>query len=243
MKKLVLLFFFACAFATAFAQGWRSGEMEVKVQINSKADALELYSLKLNGDIYLKHALLYLTPSELEKLNGTNLSYEVTIQDLNEHYKNFWKTRAQYHSYQDIIDLADSLAEHFPDICTKHLFGTSMGGRQLAALKISDNSAIDENEAEVFFDGGIHGDELMGPENIIRFARDICLNYGSDPEVTELIDNREIWLYLMVNPDGRVGMTRYNNNGVDLNRDWGYMWNGEGSSTGAFSQTESKTLR
>lgn len=47
----------------------------------------------------------------------------------------------------------------------------------------------------------------------------------------------------MVNPDGRVYMTRYNDNGVDCNRDFCYMWNGEGFSTGACSQPESKALR
>jgi PKD repeat protein len=75
------------------------------------------------------------------------------------------------------------------------------------------------------------------------FARDLCLAYGSDPTITDIINNREIWLYLMVNPDGRVSMSRYNNNGVDCNRDNGYMWNQEGNSYSAFSQIETKALR
>ena len=217
--------------------------MEVKVDVSSKQDALQLTKLKLDGDYFIDYALLYLIPEELELIKESGLKYEILKEDLNEYYKDFWETRTAYHSYQEIIDLADSLADNFPDICTKHIFGTSMGGRQLAALKISDNPAIDENEAEVMFDGGIHGDEIGGPENVIRFARDLCRGYGDDPEITGLIDNREIWLYLMVNPDGRVAMSRTNNNGVDLNRDWGYMWDGWGGSTGAFSQVESKGLR
>lgn len=243
MKKLVLLLFFACFTVIAFAGGWRPGEMEVKVKIDSKTDATQLYQLKLDGDYYLHYAILYLTPNELEMIDALDLDYEIMIDDLNAYYEGFWDTRAEYHSYQEIIDLADSLAEHFPDICTKYNFGTSMGGRELSALKISDNSAIDENEAEVMFDGGIHGDEIGGSENVIRFARDLCLEYGEDPEVTDLVDNREIWLYLMVNPDGRANMVRTNNNGVDLNRDWGYMWDEWGGSTGAYSQVESRALR
>jgi hypothetical protein len=93
------------------------------------------------------------------------------------------------------------------------------------------------------FDGGIHGDEIGGPENLIRFARDLCTGYGSNPEITDLIDSREIVIYPMVNPDGRFNMSRYNSNGVDCNRDWGYMWDGQGNSTAAFSQLETRTMR
>ena len=243
MKKFVFLLFFVCMAALTFAQGWRPGEMEVKVEIRSKTDALQIHNLGFSGDIYLKHAILYLTPEEIPALENNNLSYEIIIEDLNTYSRLFWQKDMAYHTYQEIIDLADSLAAHFPDICTKHVFGSSLGGRQCAALKISDNSATDENEAEVLFDGGIHGDEVGAAENVIRFARDLCLDYGNDPEITGLVDSREIWLYLMVNPDGRANDVRYNNNGVDLNRDWGYMWDEAGSSTGAFSQPESKALR
>ncbi len=243
MKKLVLTVIAILFVAVTFAEGWRTNEMEVKVNISSKQDANQLTNLRLNGDYFLDYALLYVIPEELELIKNAGLKFEITKENLNIYYQDFWETRAQYHTYQEIIDLADSLADNFPDICTKHIFGTSMGGRQLAALKISDNSAIDENEAEVMFDGGIHGDEICGAENIIRFARDLCIGYGNDPEITDLVDGRETWLFPMVNPDGRVGMTRYNNNGVDLNRDWGYMWDEWGGSTGAFSQIESKGLR
>ncbi len=186
---------------------------------------------------------MYVTPREADLLTSTGLEYTIQIKDLNKHYDGFWKAKTDYHSYQEIVDLADSLVGAFPDICLKKIYGTSMEGRELAALKISDNVSADENEAEVFFDGGIHGDEIGGPENCIRFARDLCRKYGSDPEVTNLINNREIWIYYMVNPDGRENMSRYNANGVDCNRDYGYMWDAWGGSTGAFSQTETQILR
>ena len=127
-----------------------------------------------------------------------------SVEDLNKYNTSFWLAEDAYHTYQEIIDLADSLALHFPDICEKYIFGYSIEDRQCAALKISDNVEVDEPEAEVMFDGGIHGDEVGASENVIRFARDLCLAYGDDPTITNLIDNREIWLYLMVNPDGRI---------------------------------------
>jgi PKD repeat protein len=239
------IFFFTiitlCFGLVAVSQGWRTNEMEIKVPFLTNETSLKLHNLKLNGDIYKDYAILYVVASELEALKKAGFKYEIQIENLNEHFKNFWQTDDAYHSYQQIIDLADSLAEHFPTICKKVIFGTSMGGRQLAALKLSDNVETDENEAEVFFDAGIHGDEIGGPENVIRFARDLCLGYGTNTQITNLINGRETWLYLMVNPDGREGMTRYNNNGEDLNRDCGYMWNNE--SVGSWSQIETRVLR
>lgn len=241
MRKLLLTLLTLTMLTASFAQGWRQGEMELKVTVNSQQDAEKLAALNLNGDIYSTHALLYVIPDELQKVAATGLDYTVQIADLNTHFRHFWEKDDAYHSYQEIIDLADSLAENFPSICKKVVYGTSLGGRQLAALKISDNVVTDENEAELFFDGGIHGDEIGGPENLIRFARTLCLGYGSNTQITNLINGRETWLYLMVNPDGRVNMTRYNNNGEDLNRDCGYMWDQE--SVGSWSQHETRVLR
>ena len=247
MKKIILLIALCLVFSShLFA--WRSQEMEVRVFLNSQQDYQILHTLKLNGDVYPNgEALLYVIPSELEMLKATGLKYKIERADLNEFSRLFWEdrdlTREFYHTYSEIVALADSLATTFPDICEKHLFGTSVQGRELGALKISDNVSMDENEAEVMFDGGIHGDEIGCSENCIRFARDLCLDYGIDPDITDLVDNREIWIYYMVNPDGRVADSRYNANGVDLNRDAGYMWDGWGGSSSAFSQIESQALR
>jgi hypothetical protein len=247
MKKQLLSILLALIVSFSFADGWRKDEMQVKIQISSQKQIVQLNDLNINyeiADYSTGEIRAFITPGELQKLQSFNMQYQVEVENLNEHFKNFWLTEDSYHSYQQIIDLADSLETEFPAICKKYSFGTDASGQyDLVALKISDNVLTDEPEAEVMFDAGIHGDEIGGPENVIRFARDICIAYDDDPTITNLIDNREIWLYLMVNPWGRENMSRYNTNGVDMNRDWGYMWDGWGSSTGAYSQPESKALR
>ena len=252
MKKLFLYpLFFIFSFTTAqnSHNGWREKEMEIKISIQNRADAIKLHDLKLNGEMHSTYGLMDVVPAELEKVKASGLHYEVLIEDLNLFYKDFWikkssSSRAdKYHTYDEIIALMDSLANAFPAICKKFSLGTSVQGRQLSCLKISDNVSTDETEPEVLFDGGIHGDEIGGAENAIRFARHLCANYTKNTEVTNLINNREIWIYPMVNPDGRVNMSRYNGNQVDLNRDFGYMWNAEGSSKSAYSQTETKVMR
>lgn len=244
MNKLFTVIVLLFSFHLMAQTSWRDQEMEVKIALKDARQMEQLHQLRLNGDVYPDATgRLYLIPSELEKISQLGIAYEILIPDLNSHYQDFWDTREEYHSYQEIIDLADSLAQFFPAICQKTVHGYSMEGRQLASLKISDNVTLNETEAVMWFDGGIHGDEIGGAENLIRFARDLCLGYGNDDEITTLVNSREIWIYLMVNPDGRVNMVRYNLNGVDLNRDWGYMWDGWGGSTGAYSQVETKVMR
>jgi len=246
MKKAILFCLFLILTSTIFA--WRDNDMEVRVYYNNDYELGKLVSLQPKGDIYPNgEALIYLIPSELENLKITGLKYKIEREDVKTFAENFWQsqdnTREAYHTYEEIVTLADSLADAFPDICEKHLFGTSVQGRELGVLKITDNVTQDENEAEIMFDGGIHGDEIGAAENCIRFARDLCREYNDDPDITYLVNNREIWIYYMVNPDGRVADDRTNANGVDLNRDSGYMWDAWGGSPGAYSQPESKALR
>ncbi|MDK2908434.1 MAG: carboxypeptidase, partial [Bacteroidales bacterium] len=246
---VVLLALLLVAFLQeGMAQGWRPGEMEVLVNIDNPAQVhwlhLQQWSYDQPSAIPGK-ARVYLIPAELEVLKQKGLQFEISIPDLNEHYRNFWNAivPSGYYTYQEVINIADSLANAYPTICQKILIGQSVQGRQLAVLKISDNVATNEAEPEIFFEAGIHGDEIGTVENIIRFARDLCRGYGINTQITNLVTTREIFLLLMVNPDGREAMSRYNANFVDINRDGGYMWNGEGNSSAAWSQVETKAVR
>lgn len=246
MKKLlyVTALIFSFLFVSAQQNNSTQGEKEVKIFYEDQNDLNTLESLKLNGDLYHDGSgRFYVDGNEFERLKNSGLRFEVLIDDVEAYYKDFWSTRDEYHSYEEIIQAMNSLAFGYSNICAKYNYGTSVQGRQLTALKISDNVETDEPEPEVGFDGGIHGDEIGGPENLIRFAEFLCESYGTDPQITDLINEREIWLYIMVNPDGRVNMDRENANGVDLNRDWGYMWDAWGGSPGAYSQVETKALR
>lgn len=242
MKKTIFLLVLNFILVSS-AVAWRSGEMEVKVFLNTPEHHEMLYKLKLNGDVYKDFARMYVIPEEMDKIKQTSLQYEIIIPDLEAHSNHLQNLRTEWLTYNDIIALMDSCATNFPNICRKEYLGESVQGREISVCIISDNVMFEENEPEVMFDGGIHGDELCSQENTARMIRYLCLNYGNDPTVTDLVNNREIWLYPQVNPDGRVMMQRYNANGVDLNRDWGYMWDAWGGSPGAYSQPETKLLR
>jgi len=243
LRLTVLPVFFLFLVINSSAQGWRPHEMEVKVELADRSDAQMLNDLHLIGDIYIKYALMYVTPDELQRIKETGLRYEITKPDLNAWAADFLENRDEYHSYEETLELMDSLADNLPGLVMKVVYGESIQGRQLSALKISDNVTVDEPEPEMAFDANIHGDEIGACENAIRFARWLCQQYGNNQEITDLVDSREIWIYPLVNPDGREALTRYNAAGIDLNRDWGYLWGGDGNSPSPFSQPESKALR
>jgi len=219
--------------------------MEVRVQFRDAGDMKRFGELDLNADISRTYAWAYVTPAELERVRKEGFEFSITKPDLNAWSASFGDALVPpgYYTFTEIKNIADSLATRFPSICRKVVYGFNQQMQELAALKISDNVMLDEAEPEILFDGGIHGDEVGASQNVIQFARDLCLGYGTDLQMTGLIDSREIWLYYCVNPWGRDMMTRYNSASVDINRDNGYMWGGEGGSPGPFSQPETKALR
>lgn len=248
MKSKILLILIISLSSIYAKNPWREDEMEISIKFSKLEDIQIINELNLMGDIYKKEGLanLYVIPRELERIKEAGLSFEIIQKDLKGWSNKFWDeeiNRATYMTYDEIITLMNNLANSYPNICRKEVYGESVEGRELSALKISDNVNDDEPEPEVLFDGGIHGDELGGPENVARFATLLCEAYGSDSKITELVNTREIWLFCMVNPDGRVYVSRANASQVDLNRNWGFMWNGECYTNSGFSQPETKAIR
>ena len=120
MKKAAFIILIISFTLSLFSQnGWRKNEKEVKVVIENQSQAQKLHDLQYNTDFYNDHATLYVIPAEYEQLIESGFKCEVIIDDLNMHYQNYWENRDAYHSYQEIIDLIDSLATTFPSICTK----------------------------------------------------------------------------------------------------------------------------
>jgi hypothetical protein len=125
-----------------------------------------------------------------------------------------WPTYAQLEAELQAIAAAN------PNLVRLVTIGSSLQGRAIYFLKISDNAGVEENEPEFKFSSSIHGDEVVGMELCRRMIHYLLDNYGTDPTVTNMVNNSELWFCCMYNPDGFVNGTRYNAHGVDLNRDF-----------------------
>ena len=148
-----------------------------------------------------------------------------------------------FSSYADMYADFQAYAAAYPAIAEFVVFGKSVQGRDVFGLRISDNIQLEEIEPEVVFWGGIHGDELAAAELGYLYAMDLLDAYAIDVEVQRYIDENEIWVIPTLNPDGHEMLTRNNANGVDLNREFGYNWDGWGGSASPYSQPESKLIR
>jgi hypothetical protein len=169
-----------------------------------------------------------------------NILFE-NIQEMNGYI--YGSEFLQFHTYTQMTQELQEIANTYADIAQLYDLGHSVQGRVIWGLKITDNPTVEENEAEVRICGCHHGNEYMSVELPLLIAWHLVQNYDTDPDIEDLVDNREIWIIPLVNPDGREMGTRYNANGVDLNRDYGYLWGGEGGSPGPFSQPETQIIR
>ncbi len=100
IKNHVVTIAFLCLSLFSLAQsGWRPDEMEVKVVIENKSDAVLLGNLKFDTDFYPGYAIVYAIPTELKQLKESGLKVDVIVDDLNSKSDNFWKGRDEYSSY------------------------------------------------------------------------------------------------------------------------------------------------
>ena len=146
------------------------------------------------------------------------------------------------HYDQMRADFVAYAAAH-PDIAEFHVTGQSVEGRDIFALRISDNVAVEEDEPEMVCWANIHGDEYTSGEIAYRWGMKLLDAYGVDPTLTGYVNDLEIWVIPLLNPDGHENGTRENANGVDLNRDFGWNWDGWKGSTGTYSQPETRSLQ
>jgi len=127
-----------------------------------------------------------------------------------------------YHYYAALTDFLTALADDHPDVCRLMSIGKSVHGREIWAVKISDNPDLEEDEPEAKIVSTIHGDENLGTEMCIMLLDLLTDEYGLSGDtgvrVTDLVDAAELWIVPCMNPDGLEARTRYNANGYDLNR-------------------------
>uniref|UniRef100_A0A665UQD4 Peptidase M14 domain-containing protein n=1 Tax=Echeneis naucrates TaxID=173247 RepID=A0A665UQD4_ECHNA len=136
----------------------------------------------------------------------------------------------RHHNYADMELFLRKYNSEFPSITHLYSVGHSVEARELWVMIISDNPTVHEHgEPEFKYVANMHGNEVVGRELLLNLIEYLCRNYGTDLEVTKLVNNTRIHIMPSMNPDGYEAAIegdvkgykgRNNSNNFDLNRNF-----------------------
>ena len=262
----------------------------VMEQLVSLGMSIDHYEPRPNNSISF-----YVTQFELQSLRQEGIPFTVEIEDYTKYYaeQSLMDTdklaqmertpnvangfdlgsMGGFYTYNEVVAKLDEMKQDYPDLITeKASIGTSIEGRDIWMVKISDNPNIDEAEQVAYFDAVHHAREPLSMAATINYMFWLLENYATNPQVQFLVDHREIYFVPVVNPDGYEynretnpeggGLWRKNRNpndgtcvGVDLNRNYSFAYANNNSCSspdpcsgiyrgeGAFSEPETATVR
>ncbi len=110
-----------------------------------------------------------------------------------------------YHTLAEIETYLGEVAARYPELVTLHEIGRSRVGRPIWAVDVNNPATGPAAEKPGFYvDGNIHGGEVLGGEGALAFLERLTSRYGTEQEITELVDSRAFYVVPIVNPDGRA---------------------------------------
>jgi len=213
------------------------------------------------GGITEQYIEVIVSSAELEVLRHNGLQPQIIaigrpfrdIQNQRQHLS------AVPSGYPDLVQIRaqmDAVEAGFPSICRvvdlTEQYGTraTFEGRHIVAIKISDQVIEDEDEPAFLLVGAHHAREIVTPIVALYAIEQFTQQYGLDPAITALVDEYEIWVVPVWNPDGYEYVFTTDNYwrknrrdfgegvGVDLNRNYPFGWDAVcGGSTAITSQT------
>ncbi len=229
------------------------------------ADAPGLASLGLALDHVTREGdqvVLAASDWDIAALERAGIRYEVEIADLESFYaarlaaeRALWGdadpgdtpgfgfgSMGGYYIWSEVVAKLDEMRTDYPTLITaKQSLGLSHEGRDVWMVKISDQPDQNEGEPAILYTALTHAREPEGMMVLVYYMFYLLENYGTDPEVTYLVNEREMYFVPTVNPDGYErnratdpaggGMWRKNRRvngggvyGVDLNRNYSFRW-------------------
>jgi hypothetical protein len=238
MKKIIFLTMFLAILNLVFA---KSNEVYFQFEVENKSEINQLSNIISIDKIENEKVFAYASEKEMLEFQKTNIPYtllphpntlnEVTTSD------DFNDVRAwtAYPTYEAYVSAMYEFETNYPNLCDVFSIGQSVDGREILFAKITQNVSVSAPKPQFQYTGQMHGDETFTYIALLNLIEYLLQNYSTDSYVTDLVDNIEIWINPLSNPDGTYAggnhtvqsATRYNANSIDLNRNFPDMLSGD----------------
>lgn len=253
------------------------------------------------ADLKNKCCFAEISQQDINRLAAAGFRYEIVIPDLTKYYTERFTEKVPetetdvllneewpqpvnfslgscggFSTVDQMIAQLDLMRTLYPNLISiKHALSDTIStieGRQIYYVKISDNPDVNESEPQVLYTGMHHAREPIGMQHLLYYMWYLLENYNTDPSIKGLVDSTEMYFVPVFNVDGFTynittapdggGMWRKNrrdsgsgNYGVDINRNYGYEWgyDDSGSSpdpgseiyrgTSPFSEPETRMMK
>jgi hypothetical protein len=108
-----------------------------------------------------------------------------------------------FHTYDETVGLLKGWAAKHAALVDLYSVGQSFEGREIWQLTIASKKGLKHTDRPAFFiEGGRHAGEISGIEATLYLIDHLLTKYGTDPEITRLLDTKTIYAKPMNNPDG-----------------------------------------
>ena len=160
---------------------------------------------------------------------------------------------------EQYTEFYNRVVDENPNIAAKTVIGQTEWGRNIIAVQVSRGAEGEDNgRPAVLYNSMQHAREWLAGETCKRTLDYFTKRYGNDPQVTRLVNTRQLWFVCVNNPDGyeytftpgnRLWRKNLHDNngdgqitsvdGVDPNRNFPVDWglDNEGSSPDPSSET------
>jgi hypothetical protein len=159
-----------------------------------------------------------------------------------------------YYPYEHMRLFMREIERQHPDIAKVYTIGFTHENRPIEMIKIG-SPLTKKGKKSIWIDAGIHAREWPSSTTAIYFMQQLVSKYGTDPLITQYVQELNWYIVPLLNPDGHeysrsssdpeIRMWRKNRApnksvcrnrakccmGVDLNRNFDFHWGETGAST------------
>lgn len=243
MKRISLLSLFFLIINLTFSQEnalLSGGQSVVKVLATSRDEVQNFFNLfsvdrveaaETNGEFWVS---LCLAKEEYDRFLSMEIPYilmpkqknrALTMATTVEQMQNWdrYPTLAVY------LQMMQNFQTQYPNLCDiDTILAETPEGRPILVAHLTQNVTQSADKPQFWYASAMHGDEITSIVLMLRLIDYLLSNYGSDAEVTQILNSIDLWISPMDNPDGTFygsenstsvsDSRRANSQGIDLNR-------------------------